>query len=213
VLVLAVGIGLLTTISWAASGMLASRSTASQAPHPGGATTVGSAPAQVSEAGAPASPSASPSSSPAPARSSAQPRASSRALACAPGAVTLRVTSPQYWYQPGTTPRFTVHAVSHEAQPCRFNMGTKFVSVVVAAAGRRIWSSADCVSGESNMIVIAKGTPAALRLSWDRKTSAPGCTGTAHPARPGEYQVTAVAGHQRSAAVNVVLGATGASGP
>lgn len=214
-LVLAVGIGLLTTISWTASGMLASRSTASQATDPGGATAVGSAPAQVSEAGAPASPSVSPSSSPAPApaRSSAQPRASSRALACAPGAVALRVTSPQYWYQPGTTPRFTVHAVSHEAQPCRFNMGTKFVSVVVAAAGRRIWSSADCVSGESNMIVIAKDTPAALRLSWDRKTSAPGCTGTAHPARPGEYQVTAVAGHQRSAAVNIVLGATGASGP
>jgi hypothetical protein len=215
VLVLAVGIGLLTTISWAASGMLASRSTASQAPHPGGAKTAGSTPAQVSGDGAPASPSPSPrsSSAPSPDRTAAQPRASSRALACAPGAVTLRVSSPQYWYQPGTTPRFTVHAVSRETQPCRFNMGTKFVSVVVAAAGRRIWSSADCVSGESNMLVIAKGTPAVLRLSWDRKTSAPGCTGTAHLARPGEYQVTAVAGHLRSAAVNVVLGATGASGP
>jgi len=218
VLVLAVGIGLLTTISWAASGMFAARSTASQATTPRGAKTAGSTPAQVSAGGtggAPASPSPSPrpSSAPSPDRSAAQPRAFSRALACAPGAVTLRVSSPQYWYQPGATPRFTVHAVSHETQPCRFNMGTKFVSVVVAAGGRRIWSSADCVSGESNMIVIAKGTPAALRLSWDRKTSAPGCTGIAHLARPGEYQVTAVAGHLRSAAVNVVLGATGASGP
>jgi hypothetical protein len=216
VLVLAVGIGLLTTISWAASGMLAARSTASQATDPDGAKTVGSTPAQVSGDGTPASPSPSPrqSSAPSPDRSSpAQPRASSRAVACAPGTVTLRVSSPQYWYQPGTTPRFTVHAVSRETQPCRFNMGTKFVSVVVAAGGRRIWSSADCISGGSNMILIARGTPAVLRLSWDRKTSAPGCTGTAHLARPGEYQVTAIAGHLRSAAVNVVLGATGASGP
>ena len=215
VLVLAVGIGLLTTISWAASGMLAARSTASQATPPRGAKTVGSTPAQVSGGGAPASPSPSPRSSSAlsPDRSAAQPRASSRALVCAPGVVTLRVSSPQYWYQPGATPRFTVHAVSHETQPCRFNMGTKFVSVVVATAGRRIWSSADCVSGESNMIVIARDTPAVLHLSWNRKTSAPGCTGTAHLARPGEYQVTAVAGHLRSAAVNVVLGATGAAGP
>ncbi len=216
VLVLTVGIGLLTTISWAASGMLAARSTASQADHPHRARTVGSTPAQVSGDGAPASSSPSPrsSSAPSPDRSAAQPRASSRALACAPGAVTLRVSSPQYWYQPGTTPRFTVHAISHETQPCRFNMGAKFVSVVVAAAGRRIWSSADCVGGDgSNMVVIARGTPAVLRLSWDRKTSAPGCAGTAHLARPGEYQVTAVAGHLHSAAVNVVLGATGASGP
>jgi len=107
-----------------------------------------------------------------------------------------------------------VHATSDERQPCRFNMGAKFVSVVVTLSGQRVWSSADCVSGDgSNMVVINRNTPAVLRLSWDRKTSSPGCTGTARLVRPGEYQVTAVAGHHRSAAVNVVLGATGASGP
>ena len=128
--------------------------------------------------------------------------------------MTLRVSSPQYWYQPGATPRFMVHATTREREPCRFNMGAKFVSVVVTVAGQRVWSSADCVSGDgSNMIVIGRNTPAVLRLSWDRKTSSPGCTGTSHLVRPGEYQVTAVASHLHSEAVNVVLGATGAAGP
>ena len=110
-------------------------------------------------------------------------------------------------------PLFTVHAVSSEGQPCRFNMGTRFVSVVVAAGGR-IWSSADCVSGRgSNMTVLVQGRPAVLRVSWDRRTSSPGCSGASHAVAPGEYTVTAVAGQLRSKTVNLVLGAPGASGP
>jgi hypothetical protein len=92
-------------------------------------------------------------------------------------------------------------------------MGTKFVSVVIAA-GRRVWSSADCVSGSgSNMTVLSQGVPAVLRVSWDRRTSSPGCGGTGQAAAPGEYKVTAVAGQARSKTVNLVLGAPGASGP
>lgn len=110
-------------------------------------------------------------------------------------------------------PRFTVHAVSSEGQPCRFNMGAKFVSVVIAA-GRRVWSSADCVSGSgSNMTVLSQGAPAVLRVTWDRRTSSPGCGGAGQAAAPGEYKVTAVAGQVRSKTVNLVLGAPGASGP
>jgi hypothetical protein len=127
--------------------------------------------------------------------------------------VTLRLSSPQYWYQAGKMPSFTVHAVSHQEQPCRFNMGTRFVSVVVAA-GRRVWSSADCVSGSgSNVIVLIRGTPAVLRVSWDRRTSSPGCSSPGQVVAPGEYEVTAVAGRLRSKTVNLVLGAQGASGP
>ena len=97
--------------------------------------------------------------------------------------MTLSVSSPQYFYQPGAMPRFTVHAVSRDGQPCRFNMGPKFVSVVIAAGNRRIWSSADCVSGTGPLV------------------------------RPGEYQVSAVAGPLHSRSVNFVLGAKGVSGP
>jgi hypothetical protein len=128
--------------------------------------------------------------------------------------VTLSVSSPQYWYQPGKMPRFTVRAVSSERQACEFNMGTKFVSAVITSGDRRMWSSADCATGAggSNVVVLANGTPGVLRVTWDRRTSSPGCTGSAL-VRPGEYQVSATAASLHSAKVNLVLGAKGASGP
>jgi hypothetical protein len=215
VLVFTVGIGLLTALSWTVNGVLAARSSADHAASPGDARGAGSATAHASRGRA--LPASSPSPRPKPAssphRSTAHSPAAGTALACAPEAVTLRLSSPQYWYQAGKIPRFTVHAVSSEGQPCRFNMGTRFVSVVVAS-DQRVWSSADCVSGGgSNMVVLTRGVPAVLSVSWDRKTSSPGCGGTSHAVAPGEYSVTAVAGQLRSKTVNLVLGAPGASGP
>jgi hypothetical protein len=215
VFVFAVGIGLLTALSWTVNGMLTGRSSADRAASAGRAGAAGSAAARAGSGPAlPASSaSARPASVPSQHPSAISSPASGAALACAPGAVTLRLSSPQYWYQAGKMPSFTVHAISHGEQPCRFNMGTKFVSVVIASA-RRVWSSADCVSGSgSNMIVLARGRPAVLRVSWDRRTSSPGCGGASHAAVPGEYTVIAVAGRLRSKTVNLVLGAPGASGP
>jgi hypothetical protein len=215
VFVFTVGIGLLTTLSWTVNGMLAARPSADQATSPGGTRAANSALAQAGRGRAvPASsPFPRPKSVPSRHRSTIHSPASVKALACAPGAVTLRLSSPQYWYQVGKMPRFTVHAVSKQRRPCRFNMGTKFVSVVIAS-DRRIWSSADCVSGSgSNTIVLIRGVPAVLRVSWDRRTSSPGCIGTGHAVAPGEYKVTAVASHVRSKTMNLVLGAQDASGP
>jgi hypothetical protein len=129
--------------------------------------------------------------------------------------VTLTVSSPQYWYQPGKTPRFTVSAVSTESQPCHFDMSPRFVSVVIdSSGGQRIWSSADCVSGSgSHPVVLASGTDAALHVSWDRRPSSAGCGDAGSPVRPGEYRVTAAAGADHSKSVNIVLGAKGVSGP
>ena len=64
-----------------------------------------------------------------------------------------------------------------------------------------------------DMVVIGSGRPAALRVSWDRRTSSPGCSGSGQLVRAGEYQVSAVAGHLHSRTTNFVLGAKGVSGP
>jgi len=128
--------------------------------------------------------------------------------------VRLTLSSPQYWYQSGKAPRFTVHATSTASQPCRFNMGTKFVAVVIASGNRHLWSSADCPGGAGSRPAVLTGSrPAVLRVSWDRRTSSPACSGTTPLVRPGEYQAEAVAGHVHSGPVNVVLGAKGVSGP
>jgi hypothetical protein len=93
-------------------------------------------------------------------------------------------------------------------------MGAKFVSVIVAAGSRPLWNSADCPQGRgSHPAALSTDQPGVLNVSWDRRTSSPGCTGTQRLVRPGEYQATAVAGRLHSRTVNVVLGAKGASGP
>jgi hypothetical protein len=217
--VLGVAAGLLTAVSWAVNGMLSASSTAGQPASSGSTGAAGATPAaHISRDAAVTSPSPTPSprssSVHAKHRAARHARASAATLACARDGVALTVSSPQYFYQLGKTPSFTVRAVPQASQPCRFNMSAKFVSVVIASNGRRIWSSADCASGTaSNMVVISGGQPATLRLSWDRRTSSPGCSGSGQPVRPGEYQVRAVAGRLHSRSVNFVLGAKGVSGP
>jgi hypothetical protein len=209
----------LTTLSWAVNGLLATGSTAGHAATAGHTTaarhhSARHAPVRhdAGRASPAASPSASPSHAPARHKASRRPQVSGSTPACASGGVTLTVSSPQYWYQPGRTPRFTVRAVSTESQPCHFDMGPRFVSVVIdTPGGRPIWSSADCVSGAgSHPVVLASGTHAALHVSWDRRT---GCGDTGNLVRPGEYRVSAAAGADHSKSVNIVLGAVGVSGP
>ena len=215
--VLGVAAGLLTGLSWAVNGMLSASTTAGQPTSAGSAGRADPTPtAHISRTPAAKSPSPSPRSSSAPAKHRAARHAHDPAatLACVRGTVALSVSSPQYFYQLGKTPTFTVHVASRASRPCRFNMSAKSVSVVIASGDRRIWSSADCASGAaSNMVVIASDRPAALRLSWDRRTSSPGCSGSGQLVRPGEYQVSAVAGRLHTKATNFVLGAKGVSGP
>jgi len=215
VVVLGVGAGILTSLSWAVNGLLATGSTAHHPAAAGHTTAARHAPSLHNKAKASpaASPSASPSHAPARHRASRRsPQVSGNAPACTPGGVTLTVSSPQYWYQSGKTPQFLVHAVATESHPCRFDMSPRLVSVVIdTPAGRRIWSSADCASGSgSDPVVLASGTNATLRVSWNRRT---GCGHSGNLVLPGEYQVSAAAGADHSKSVNIVLGAKGVSGP
>jgi hypothetical protein len=214
-----VGAGVLTTLSWAVSSLLA---TGSAAGHPAAAGhslatrhhTAHHAAARHDEdrASPAASPSASPSHAPAHHKDSQPARAAGSTAACAAGDVTLTVSSPQYWYQPGLTPRFKVRAVSTASQPCHFDMSARSVSVVIdTSGGRPVWSSADCASGSGpHPVVLASGTHATLDVSWDRRT---GCGGAGNQVQAGEYRVSAAAGADHSKSVNIVLGAKGVSGP
>ena len=214
VVVLAAGLGLLTALGWGVNALLAARPT--QAALTGNTTDTDST--HVHRHSRHLHPAASPSPRPSPARSRHRKRVpahpAGRVLACSPGGVTLSLSSPQWWYQTGATPQFTVRASAH-GQPCRFTVTSRSVAVVVTAAGHHIWSSADCPSGGGSRAVVVKAARPVviLRISWDRKTSAPGCAGTRRLVRPGEYQVTAVAGHLHSATANLVLGTQGAIGP
>jgi hypothetical protein len=128
--------------------------------------------------------------------------------ACPRGSVVLSLFTPKYHYAGRQPPRFEVDVVSTAARPCSFNVGAKYVQVVIRAGGeRRVWGSADCVqSAGSRMERLTRGVPAVLRISWDRKTSAPGCRAPGQAAQSGTYTATARSGPLHSQSLIFVLG-------
>jgi hypothetical protein len=64
--------------------------------------------------------------------------------------------------------------------------------VVVMAAGRIIWDSADCAPGDANQVAdLSRGVPTKKSVTWDRSVTLPGCVTLASAAPPGIYQVQA----------------------
>ncbi len=137
-----------------------------------------------------------------------------RVPACGRGDVVLSLDSPRYWYQRGRWPLFGVDAVSTATRPCRFNMGSRFGTVVVASGRTRIWGSADCVHGSgSQPVVLSRGVPAVRWIYWDRATSSPGCRPPHLPVRQGAYTAIAFDGQLSSQVLVFILGRPGTSLP
>lgn len=137
------------------------------------------------------------------------------AATCPPGSVVLSLFTTKYRYLAHQAPRFQLDVVSTAARPCTFDVGAKHVQLVIKAGGeRRVWDSADCVrSGGQRMQRLTRGVPAVLRISWDRKTSAPGCRLPAQAAQAGTYTATARSGPLRSQSLIFVLAGRGIAVP
>jgi hypothetical protein len=106
--------------------------------------------------------------------------------------VVLSLFSSQDSYGRGQLPEFDVDVVSTSAQTCAFNVGPRFLALVITAGGKRIWSSADCVAGPGSLLTdLARGVPMVVPLSWDRETSAPGCRVTSRQVTPGHFAAAA----------------------
>jgi hypothetical protein len=137
-----------------------------------------------------------------------------RVAACGRGEVVLSLVSPRQAYQSGRWPLFGVAAVATGDRPCRFDMGSRFATVVVTSGRHRIWGSADCVHGAgSQPMVLRRGVPAVRWIYWDRATSIPGCR---HPGRPvgqGAYAAIAFDGQLTSQVLVFLLYSAGTALP
>jgi hypothetical protein len=208
-LALVAGFGVLSLVAWAFSGALAVGKTGSPGPaprassHPVVRTSLGAAsPDQARPAASAHAPSQEPSAATRARRARRQARATSRdhaaepplmaRRACRPADVVLSLFMSQDSYGPGQLPVFDVDVVSTSPRTCTFNVGPKFLAVVVASGGDRIWSSADCVAGAGSLVTdLVKGVPTVLPISWGRQTSAPGCFVPAARAPAGTYRAAA----------------------
>jgi hypothetical protein len=209
---LVAGLAILAVIAWAFSGVvgasggnLAASSGHAQGhrAHPGGTALAGSRSAGTSDSRAateasPPSPVVSsaggtalvsPSPEPNQAASKVPPGAK---RACTPGDVVISLFSSQASYGPGQMPEFSVDVVSTSAQTCTFNVGPRFLALVITADGKRVWSSADCVAGQGSLQTdLARGVPTAVPLSWDRESSAPACKAPSRRVTTGSFAAAA----------------------
>jgi hypothetical protein len=210
-LALAAGLAVLAVLAWAFSGVLAvgggaAASAGHGSPgHParqtgghGNGRASGSGVPQTSPSATSAPTRSTPPGSPTPAsptRGATQPpgpASSGTARACKPDEVVLSLFSSQESYGRGQLPEFDVDVVSTSAQTCAFNVGPRFLALVITAGGKRIWSSADCVAGPGSLLTdLARGVPTVVPLSWDREASAPGCRVTSRQVTPGSFTATA----------------------
>ena len=133
---------------------------------------------------------------------------------CAGRDVRLTLRSAQRRYGPGELVTFVVGAVSTRSRPCRFDLGSKFTSLVVAFGGTPLWDSSSCLRGTgSRVVMLRRGAPAFLRITWDRRTSMSGCPGQGTAVKAGTYTAAAFNGQIRSPATTFVLSGRGAARP
>ena len=202
-LALLVGLAILAALAWAISGVLpASPShTAGQSGSHGTSGGTGGAGAGGPAGSAPATPQDTASgpgasqnsgtgrTSPSPAQTS---DSAGLPRHCQPGDIVISVSSSRSSYRRGQQPEFDVNVVSTAHRNCAFNVGPKFLSLVIMAGGKRIWSSADCVGGHGSLMTnLARGVPTVLPVTWNRQRSAPGCTATSRRVRSGSFTASA----------------------
>ena len=224
VIALAAGLGMLALVAWTVNGALAGgprqATDLSQATsqHPGRPSTP---PATSSPAASPGgtasatpSPTVTPTSSPSASGHAAAKRhpagrgrkpAAGASGACPHARLVLSLFPARHSYAAHAQPEFDVDVVSTASGRCSADLGASHLHVVIRSDGKQIWDSANCAGLAPRATTLARGVPATVPITWNRKTSAPGCRAAHRAVRPGSYTATAYIGNLNSRAVTVVL--------
>jgi hypothetical protein len=107
----------------------------------------------------------------------------------------LSVFAGQTQFGPKDSPTFELSIVSTQPAECTFNIGSAHLALVIKEGSTRIWSSADCAVGTPSLdAALGRGVPTVVTVTWNRKTSAPGCSGRTMRVPSGSYTAYAVDG-------------------
>src|SRR5579859_960808 len=116
---------------------------------------------------------------------------------CSWHSIVLSLSASQVRFEPGQVPDFSLSVVSTQPKDCSFNVGAGHLAVVVKEGTATIWSSADCAgsSGTRSLVTaLRRGVPTVVSIGWNRKTSAPGCSGPVRAVPAGTYTAYAADG-------------------
>jgi hypothetical protein len=125
---------------------------------------------------------------------------------CPVGSTVVTLTANGSSYAAAEHPRFTLDVVSTAREPCTFNVGERYLTLVIKSGGVRVWGSADCgASAGVSIAHLSRGVPYQRIITWDRLLSSPGCALARTAAQPGTYTAEAGEGALHSGTVVFVL--------
>ncbi|MFC4533748.1 hypothetical protein [Sphaerisporangium dianthi] len=97
------------------------------------------------------------------------------------------------------SPKFLLTVVNIGRVECTVDVGPRAIEVRITSGADRVWSTADCVSGEgADVRRLSRGVPHVRMVDWDRRRSAPDCRAARPEARDGTYVATARLGGLKS---------------
>jgi hypothetical protein len=118
---------------------------------------------------------------------------------CAKSDIVLSLFTGQTQFGRRQWPAFDVSVVSTQLPDCTFNIGSRHLALVIKEGPAQIWSSADCAAGAGGLdSALKRGVPTELVITWNRRTSAPGCSSRTTKVPPGVYTAYAVEGQLTS---------------
>jgi len=102
-------------------------------------------------------------------------------------------------YGADAKPRFLVMLVNTGEGDCMMDVGPRSLEMRITSGPDRVWSSADCVSGDSKQLRrLERGVPFVRTIDWNRRRSGRDCAASHPMARAGTYVATAIAGSESS---------------
>ncbi|MEU0517848.1 hypothetical protein [Streptosporangium sp. NPDC006007] len=108
--------------------------------------------------------------------------------ACLPSDLVLDMQGLGEVYAGGDRPRFVLTLVNVGKVMCTTDVGSRALEVRITSGADRVWSSADCVSGETEDIRrLDQGIPYVRQIEWDRRRSGGDCAAKRAAAKTGTY--------------------------
>lgn len=125
---------------------------------------------------------------------------------CTPADVQITLAPDATSYPLGATAAFQVSIVHTGENPCTIDAGLVTREVLITSGSDRIWSSADCDTAGSRLLLLAPGNQDVETVPWATQRSAPGCPADLPAPGAGTYQAVVNAPGLSSAPVVFTLG-------
>lgn len=199
VVVLVVLVVLLYLLLRACGGSGNDTPTVSTTPKPTGTT---------GSAGTPASrPTTTSSAVPTRAATSSRPTATRAVALCRDSDIKVSIQPNAKSYAAGSDPRFTLSVSNISGTPCRRDVGSKALEVVVTSGNDDIWSSDTCrPAGTSDLVTLAAGKSFSTTVTWRRIRVSNACATSTGGVTAGTYRVQGRADKVHSGTASFILG-------